>query len=96
MSGREILFDGKKLDYTQYQMEKFVKMWNDGESLSCISETFTISKLEAALLIIHSGEQGYISERPGGYEGTKEHRWKEKIRIELDVSRMPSHDGPGK
>jgi hypothetical protein len=85
LSGKEILFDGYKLDYTKGQMRKFVKMWNEGEPASRMAEYFAVSLLEIFLLVAHSEDKGYITTRPGGYKGTKKHKWKrgrEKIRIE--------------
>jgi hypothetical protein len=85
LSGKEILFDGHKMDYTKGQMRKFVKMWEDGEPLSRIAEYFGIPMLDATLLVIHSGEKEYIFPRKGGYKGTKKHKWKrerEKMTIE--------------
>lgn len=85
LSGREILFDGCKMDYSDRQMEKFIQMWKDGEPTSRIAEYFALPMLDITLLVIHSGEKGYIGPRPGGYKGTRKHKWKqgrEKIRID--------------
>lgn len=72
-------------DYTPSQMEKFIKMWNEGYGLEWMARKMNIAKYNVVLLIIHCDLEGLIGERPGGYNGTvapKERKKRETMKIE--------------
>jgi Zn-dependent peptidase ImmA (M78 family) len=50
LSGRVILMPDKRFDYTAGQIQRFIKMWNDGEADTRICEYFGISRLEVIFL----------------------------------------------
>jgi hypothetical protein len=84
LTGRIILLDEFKMDFTPGQIRKFVKMWEDGEPLSKIAEYFFITMDNVAIMVIHCTREGWIEPREGGLFGTKRHeRPKRKIKIGL-------------
>jgi hypothetical protein len=78
LSGRVMLWPDARFDYSWGQIRRFIKMWEDGEPISKICESFTITQFDAFLLVSWCEFNEWIKERPGGYKGTKKHRWKQK------------------
>jgi hypothetical protein len=67
-----------QLFYRPADINRFVKLWNDGESITAIAEKLNVKKTDVALLVMDSEIEGRIKPRPGGLMGTKPHKWKQK------------------
>lgn len=69
---RHILFDDYdndmeiKLDFTKAKINRFIELWQGGESLSEISRKLQIKIVEAGLIAIDLDLRGYIAPRPHG------------------------------
>lgn len=89
LTGRVILHEDLKFDYTPFQIRKFVKMWEDGESGTEICRLFNIIQLELFFLVSHCEVKGWIKPRPGGIKGTKKKPRKKREKIVIDdLSKM--------
>lgn len=86
LSGRIIILQDCKFDYTPGQIRKFIKLWNDGEHLTTIAQKFDLSTLEIALLTMHCDTEGWIEPRPGGAYGTIDRGLKKRGRKTKDDS----------
>lgn len=84
LEGRVILYDGYKLDYAPEQKDRFIEMWNEGEPASRIAEYFGIKMIEVFLLVSWGELDDWIKPRPGGYKGSKKHKWKRREKIVID------------
>lgn len=84
LTGRIILLPEARFDYTPAQMQRFVKMWDDGEPGSRIAESYNIALYEVSLMVMHSELEKWIRPRQGGFRGTKPHRWKQKETMRID------------
>lgn len=85
LSGRIILHPEARFDYSYAQIRKFIRMWEEGESVSRIAEYFAITKFDVFLLVSHCEMEEWIGPREGAYKGTKPHKWKrskEKMRVD--------------
>jgi hypothetical protein len=83
LTGRIILLDEFKFDFTPGQIRKFVKMWDEGQPISKIAEYFYISMDNVAVMVMHCTREGWIQPREGGLLGNKQHeRPPRKIKIQ--------------
>jgi hypothetical protein len=80
LSGKIIILEDCKFDYTSGQVRKFIKLWNEGLHLTAIAEKFSLSTLEMALLTMHCDLNGWIDSRPGGAVGSIERGLKKRGR----------------
>jgi hypothetical protein len=80
LSGKIIILEDCKFDYTPGQIRKFIKLWNDGFHLTAIAEKFSLSTLEMGLLTAHCHVQGWIELRDGGAFGSIERGLKKRGR----------------
>lgn len=85
LSEREILLPDARFDYSKRQIKRFIKMWNDGEPISRIAESYGIALYEVGLLIMHCELKGTIGPRPGGLKGTKKHKWKQRRKETMKI-----------
>jgi hypothetical protein len=79
LSGRVILLPEARMDYSMGQIRRFVKLWNEGQPVTKIAESFGIAMYEVGLLVMHCELEGWIEQRPGGLRGTIKHKWKQKV-----------------
>lgn len=74
------------LSYRESDINRFIEMWNDGQSISAIAEKFVVKKYEIGLLIMHCELEGLIGPREGGLRGTKKHKWEQHGKGKKDES----------
>ncbi|MFJ5713134.1 hypothetical protein [Neobacillus sp. NPDC093127] len=67
---RIIILPDAKMDYTPKQIEKFIKLWNEGVAIGDIAEKFWVNNYEIALLVMHCELEGWINPREGGLNGS--------------------------
>jgi hypothetical protein len=70
LKDRIILLPEAKMDYSAMQIQKFIKMWEDGMPIGEIAEKFWVNNYEAAILVMHCELEGWIKPRKGGLQGT--------------------------
>lgn len=71
-----ILFTGDshesvRFDYTEYMINKFIDLWNDGVSIQQIALDLQINHVSVALLVMDLEMAGRIQPRDGGLSGKK-------------------------
>lgn len=88
LKGRTIILQDCRFDYTDRQIKKFIRLWEQGHDLTYIASKFYTSTLDMALLTMHCDLEGLIQPRPGGAYGSVKRnrevgrRRKEVIEIE--------------
>jgi hypothetical protein len=69
------------LSYRESDINKFIQMWNDGESVGAIAEELNVKIRDVYLLVIECATEEEIEPRPGAMEGSKEHKWKQRVKV---------------